>query len=174
MLFRSSLQMGFLPAPGLDPASPSTSFKVRGQSLRVDLLTPVARPQPEPVILPRFAAAAQPMLFLDYLIESPWRAAVVDGGVVAVNVPDAARFALHKLLAAGERPAVMQAKREKDLLQAAQVLEVLNEDRPGDLALAWEALGARGKSWMARVSKSVPALDRISSVAADVVRELIG
>ena len=30
--------MGFLPVPGLDPKSPTTSFKVRGQSLRVDLL----------------------------------------------------------------------------------------------------------------------------------------
>ena len=30
-----SLEMGFLPVPGLDPASPTTSFKVRGRGLRV-------------------------------------------------------------------------------------------------------------------------------------------
>lgn len=169
-----SLEMGFLPIPGLDPKSPTTSFKVRGRSLRVDLLTPVDRARSQPVNLPRFAAAAQPLRFLDYLIDSYVRAAVVDGGVVAVNVPDAARFALHKLLIAGERPAAMQAKREKDLSQAAQLLEVLHEDRPGDLVLAWEALAARGRSWTRRVVTSVPALDRISQAAARSVRELAG
>lgn len=35
------LEMGFLPVPALDPRAPSTAFKVRGQSLRVDLLTPL-------------------------------------------------------------------------------------------------------------------------------------
>jgi hypothetical protein len=167
-----SLEMGFLAVPGLDPKSPTTSFKVRGQGLRVDLLTPSARAGSRPVRLPRFAAAAQPLRFLDYLIDSSMGAAVVDGGVVAVNVPDAARFALHKLMIAGERPAVMQSKREKDLSQAAQILEVLHADRPGDLILAWEALAVRGKSWTSRVARSVPALDRISPVAAQTVRDL--
>lgn len=166
-----SLEMGFLPVPGLDPKSPSTSFKVRGQSLRVDLLTPAARTRSRPVNVPRFGAAAQPLRFLDYLIESPVRAAVVDGGVVAVSVPDAARFALHKLMIAGERPVAMQAKREKDLSQAAQVLEVLHADRPGDLVLAWEALAARGQSWTSRVAKSASALERISPLAAQSVRD---
>lgn len=169
-----SLEMGFLPVPGLDPKSPTTSFKVRGQSLRVDLLAPSARARSLPVSLTRFGAAAQPLRFLDYLIESPVRAAVVGGGAVAVNVPDAARFALHKLMIAGERPAAMQPKREKDLSQAAQVLEVLHEDRPGDIVLAWEALAVRGKSWTSRVAKSVPALDRISPFAAQSVRDLTG
>ena len=169
-----SLEMGFLPVPGLDPKSPSTSFKVRGQSLRVDILTPSVRTRSHPVTMPRFAAAAQPLRFLDYLIDSSVRAAVVDGGVVAVNVPDAARFALHKLMIAGERSAAMQPKSEKDLSQAAQILEVLTADRPGDVALAWEALVAKGKSWASRVAKSASALDRISPAAAQVVRDLVG
>ncbi|MDZ4181208.1 MAG: GSU2403 family nucleotidyltransferase fold protein [Coriobacteriia bacterium] len=169
-----SLEMGFLPVPGLDLKSPSTSFKVRGQALRVDLLTPAVRAQSRPVSLSRFAAAAQPLRFLDYLIDSPVRAAVVDGGVVSVSVPDAARFALHKLIVAGERPAALQPKREKDLSQAAQILEVLREDRSGDLVLAWEALAARGKSWTSRVAKSVATLDRMAPAAAQSVRELAG
>jgi hypothetical protein len=169
-----SLEMGFLPVPGLDPRSPTTSFKVRGQSLRVDLLTPAARGRSRPVNLSRFAAAAQPLRLLDYLIDSPVQAAVVDGGAVAVRVPDAARFALHKLMIAGERPAAMQSKREKDLWQAAQIVEVLHEDRPGDLVLAWEALVTRGKSWASRVATSASALDRISPVAAQSVRNLAG
>lgn len=68
----------------------------------------------------------------------------------------------------------MQPKREKDLSQAAQILEVLHADRPGDLVFAWEALAARGKSWASRVVRSAPALDRISPVAAQSVRDLAG
>ncbi len=169
-----SLEMGFLPVPGLDPGSPTTSFKVRGQALRVDLLTPVSRTRSRPVTLQRFAAAAQPMRFLDYLIESPVQAAVIDGAVAAVNVPDPARFALHKLVVAGERPAAMAAKRDKDLAQAAQLLAVLREDRPGDLTLAWEALAVRGDAWVKRVKRSVSALERVSADAARSVRKLAG
>jgi hypothetical protein len=169
-----SLEMGFLPVPGLDPNSPTTSFKVRGQSLRVDLLAPTTRAQSRPVKVARFATAAQPLRFLDFLIESSTRAAVVGGGVVAVNVPDAARFALHKLIIAGERPAAMHSKRDKDLAQAAQLLEILRADRPGDVVLAWEALVARGKSWVDRVTRSTLALERISPEAARSVRALAG
>ena len=169
-----SLEMGFLPVPGLDPASPTTSFKVRGQSLRVDLLTPTDRVRTKPVAVSRFGAAAQPLRFLGYLIEAPVRAAVVNGGVSAVNVPQPARFALHKLIVAGERPATFQSKREKDLRQAAEVLEALHTDRPGDVALAWDALADRGASWVRRVDRALPALERLSAAAAAHVRELIG
>lgn len=166
------LEMGFLPVPGLDPESPTTSFKVRGQSLRVDLLTPTDRTRSQPVVIPRLGAAAQPLRFLDYLIESPLRAAVVDSGAVAVNVPDPAHFAVHKLITAGERPAVLAAKREKDLTQAAELLELLHEDRPGDLTLAWESLASRGPSWVARVMKQAGALRRVSRAAAEVLGRL--
>jgi len=169
-----SVEMGFLPVSGLDPRNPTTAFKVRGQALRVDLLTPSARTGSAPVRLPRFGAAAQPLRFLDYLIESAVSAAVIDGGVVAVSVPDPARFALHKLLVAAERPAAMSAKRTKDLVQAAQLIEVLSEDRPGDLVMAWEALSGRGGSWVKRVRASVRALEQIAPEAAGRAADLTG
>lgn len=40
-----SLQMGFVTVPAFDPRHPSTSFKVRGKVLRVDLLTPRSWPR---------------------------------------------------------------------------------------------------------------------------------
>ena len=89
------LEMGFLPVPPLNPKHPSTSFKVRGKSLRVDLLTPQrSRKETSPKILSWFKAAAQPLPYLDYLIEGFERGAVVDGGGILVNVPsrDALRF----------------------------------------------------------------------------------
>ena len=146
-----SLEMGFLPVPGFDRGSPSTSFKVLGQALRIDLLTPApARPR-GPVAIPRFAAAAAPLRFLDYLIEAPIRAAIVAGDPALVFVPDPARFALHKLITASARPAAETGKQHKDRVQAGQLLEVLLEDRPGDITLAAGALTARGRGWVKRV-----------------------
>jgi hypothetical protein len=139
--------MGFLPVPPLDPKQPSTSFKVRGQALRVDLLCPKRRTGDNPVFIRRFNAAAQPLAHLDYLLEMPEKALLIDGGAALVNVPAPARFALHKLLVATLRPVVFQTKAEKDVAQACEVLEVLMSDRPGDLPLAWDGLRARGTHW---------------------------
>jgi hypothetical protein len=97
--------MGFLPVPGLDSREAETSLKVRGQSLRVDLLTPArARRNGKPVMISRFKAAARPMEFLDYLLAAPVPAPVINGGASLVNLPDPAHFALHKLVIADIRP----------------------------------------------------------------------
>lgn len=138
-----SLEMGFFPVPGLSPRQPSTSFKVRGRALRVDVLTPQRGRRTGPVPIPRFHTAAQQLPHLDYLIEDPQPGALPAGSGILVNVPPPARFALHKLAVARSRPPTQQAKSGKDLDQAAQLIAVLAEDRPGDLALAWEALATR-------------------------------
>jgi hypothetical protein len=133
--------LGFFPVPGFDARQPSTSFKIRGRDLRVDFLTPLlGADSSEPVFLPALGVAAHPLRFLDYLIEAPAQAVVVGGGGILVNVPDPARFAFHKLWISGRRPVSEQTKAAKDLRQAGAVLEVLFEDRPGDVLAAWEAL----------------------------------
>ncbi len=143
------LEMGFLPVPQLDPKNPSTSFKVRGKALRVDILTPeVSSTDRGPVFISAFKVAAQPLRFLDYLIENPEKGAIVNGGGVLVNVPTPARYAFHKLIVSGERGVVMHDKIEKDLLQAAQVFSALADERPGDLLLAWDEIKRRGPSWV--------------------------
>ncbi|MCU0579298.1 MAG: GSU2403 family nucleotidyltransferase fold protein [Desulfobacterota bacterium] len=150
------LQMGFLPVPSMNPRDPVTSFKVRGHSLRVDLLTPEKRSaQDRPVYIRRFQAAAQPLRFLDYLMEGPVKGAVVDGGGILVNVPQPARFALHKLIISREREVTAHSKVQKDLFQAAQLLAVLLEERPGDLRLAWEAIQKLGPGWVKRVREAL-------------------
>jgi hypothetical protein len=167
-----SLQMGFLPVPQLDPRKPSTSFVVRGKGLRLDLLTPLrGRRVQKPVFIPRLKAAAQALPFLDFLITQPVRGAIVDSGGVLVNVPDPARFAIHKLIVSGERGAGMHTRREKDLNQAAQVFSILLEDRPGDIRIAWKEIRSHGKGWVKRVQNGVSALRR---VAGPVIGEEIG
>jgi hypothetical protein len=142
-----SLGMGFLPVPGFSPKEPSTSFAVRGRALRVDLITPARSRKHGPVRIERFNAAAAPLSFVELLLEDTQPAAVVNGGGVLVRIPHPARFALHKLMVAKRRAAAFHTKREKDLAQAAHLIEALEELRAGELRVTWRQTQARGAGW---------------------------
>jgi hypothetical protein len=154
-----SLNMGFLPVPKLDPRKPETSFKVRGKTLRVDLLTPArGRRDGEPVHIPRLKASAQPLEFLDYLLEAPVKTPIINGGATMVNVPDPAKFALHKLIVSVDRPISSQSRAGKDRQQAGEMIDVLLQDRPGDIELAVESINRRPKGWRKKLRDG---LDRL-------------
>ena len=134
--------LGFFAVPALNPKQPSTSFSLRGYELMVDILTPLPANRPPdtgPIFLASLNTAAQPMIFLEYLLAERRSAVVpVQAGIV-VNLPAPARYALHKLVLSQRRPAAWHTKARKDSAQASQLLEVLLEERPGDVLLAWEA-----------------------------------
>jgi hypothetical protein len=154
--------LGFFPVPALDPRQPSTSFKIRGREMRVDFLTPLFGPESTaPVFLPSLGVSAHPLRFLDYLIERPAQAVLVTGAGILVNLPDPARFAFHKLWISQRRPVSEQTKAAKDLRQAGDLLEVLLEDRPGDVLLAWEVLSRHAgqrKAVVAAMTRLAPDL----------------
>jgi hypothetical protein len=167
-----SLNMGFLPVPGLDSRKPETSFKVRGKTLRVDLLTPArGRRDGLPVRIPRFKASAQPLEFLDYVMESPVATPVINGGAAMVKVPDPARFALHKLIVSMDRHIATQSKAGKDRQQAGEMIEVLMTDRPGDIELAVESLNKQSASSRRKLRDG---LDRLPDSLAAAKREIAG
>ena len=143
------------PIPGFDRHAPSTSFRIHGSDLRVDIVTPLRGRPRGPIRLPMLGVSATPLRFLDYLLEETIPAAVVGGAGVLVNVPTAARFCLHKLIVARERPAHERAKAAKDLAQAGALIDVLREDRPADLRKAWRALVSRGGGWQKRAERSL-------------------
>jgi len=74
---------------------------------------------------------------------------------------------------AAERPAAMHTKREKDLWQAGQVLEVLFEDRAGDVDAAWAALVAQDQGLVKRVGDSLPGLERVAPEAGAGLRKVM-
>ena len=164
-----SLEMGFLPVPALNPRSPSTSFKIRGRDLRLDLLTPSKTTRSKPVYFDAIKAAAQPLRFLDYLMERPERAAFIGRSALLVNIPDPARFALHKLVVSRMRPAAFQAKASKDREQAARLLE----DRRFDVESAWEAIQDRGERWARLVLSELNPLEKSHPEVAALAREVI-
>lgn len=147
-----ALQMGFLPVPGLEPNTPSSSYKVQGQDLRVDILTPG---QGKPIRVPRFKTAAARVPFLDYLLKDTFESPALNGGAVLVRLPSWARFAVHKFAVADQRSATEQVKADKDRVQSVEVLTWLEEARPGDLDLALEELGTKARlAWAVRVARS--------------------
>jgi len=149
-----SLQMGFFPVPRLSHKEPSTSYAIRGRTLRVDLLTPAHRTETAPVFIRRLNAAATPLKYLDYLMEEPISAVMLAGNPCLVKVPQPARYALHKLILSQERGASAADKKRKDLLQARIMIDLLQEDRPGDMVLAWERLVKRGSRWIKKVESA--------------------
>lgn len=161
------LKMGFLPVPAFSPDEPSTSFKVRGRGLRVYLVTPAHAKSTAPVPVRRFNAAAAPVRYLELVLDDAQPAAIVNGGGVLVSVPHPARFAILKLLVAQDRKSAFQAKADKDVVQATQLLEALEDLRPGDLSAAWRNASARGKSWVTALERGRVLLKRRSPALAD-------
>lgn len=132
--------MGFVEVPAFDRKSPSTSFRVQGKQLSVDVLTPmIGKPSAKPVMIKALSTYAEPLRFLDFLLHDTQPAVVVARAGILVNVPAPARYALHKLVSSVSRPAAMQTKTIKDIDQARMLIEVLLEDRPGDIQQAIEA-----------------------------------
>lgn len=158
----------FIAVPELDSRDPSTSFRIRGRDLRVDLLVPAARESSRPVYLPHLNAAAQRLRGLGYLVHERVEAVVLASSGILVNVPSPARFAIHKLWVAGQRNVSEQTKARKDIRQAAELLEVLRDDRPADLERAWSALPEAMRRVVRRSAAQLDAALRVS------IGELVG
>lgn len=165
-------EKAFFPVPELDRSHPSTSFKVRGRDLRVDLLTPARGPNTgQPVWIPWLRAAAAPLPFLGYLIEERVQAVLVGGSGVLFDVPRPGRYALHKLWLTEQRSVAEQVKARKDVRQAAQLLEVLLADRPQEIRESWEALARRTRERRV-VLRSLASHPEVEAFAA--TRALLG
>ena len=173
-----SLQMGFVPIPQLDVRQPSTSFRVRGQTLRLDLVTPGRTIDVSPTPISRFRAAAAPIRHLTLVMDDAQPGLVIGANHVhLVVVPTPARFALHKLYVSQTRSVVQQAKSGKDRHQAALMLEVLAEDRPADLAAAAEAFTKPGPTVSRKVLRGLDAARKQwpdIGAAADIIRPILG
>lgn len=151
------LNMGFLPVPQLDPRHPSTSFKVRGKDLRVDLLT--SGTGNRPVKVPLFGSVAQPLEYMDFLLADTIPVVASDRkNAVMANVPEPVRFAFHKLLVAESRPVAFRAKSNKDRQQADALLSVCVDQSPYQVEKLLETLKAEHPAWFKRVERSLRSL----------------
>lgn len=151
------LKMGFLPVPQLRHDSPSTSFKVRGKQLTVDLLTTGNGQRDQPVKVPLFQSEAMPLQYMGFLLEETVPTVAFDRKHIAlVNVPDPIRFAIHKLLVSQIRPVTFRAKASKDIEQASTILEVCVDQSPDLVKSALDearGLGSKAERYLVNACK---------------------
>lgn len=149
-----SLQMGFLPALGGSKGFASNYRSATEPDLRIDFLT-VRRRNNDEVHMPDLGVALVPLKFMDYLIERPGQAVLLDrADACLINLPDPARYGLHKLLVAAER-GPRHAKYGKDILQALALIEWHLQRAPALLKQAWDDLVAHGAGWEKRARASL-------------------
>ena len=149
MLRATGIAFGEVPALG--HRSPSTSFKERGGSrLRVDLLAPARDSSYPTIAVPELAAHASGQPYLAYLLGTSQELPLLSPfGVLRVRVPTPERLAVHKLIASQLRSRT-SAKSDKDVRQAAALIEVMTEKFPGAIQDALQAVPKTARRSLAR------------------------
>jgi len=160
----------FIARPGL--YQQPTAWRDHESGVLVELLTPNQGPdREEPFELPALGAYALPLRFLDYLIHEPTQAAALYRSGVLVNVPQPARYAIHKLIVATRRGPSAEAKTRKDVEQSAALIRVLAEDRPDELEDAFTEARERGPSWRQALDRGAR---RLPADAKTELRHAVG
>jgi len=122
------------------------------------------------VAVPELKAHAKGLPFLAYLLGASQEVPILSPhGVVLVRVPVPERYAIHKLIVAQQREKT-SARPEKDLRQAAVLIEALVERFPGAIE---EALAVVPKSAMRLVRQGREALKRHLPESAEAAWEAL-
>jgi hypothetical protein len=148
----------FFEVPSLDRRQRGTSFKERGGSnCRGDLLVPSADDNNPTVPVPELKANAQGLPYLAYLLAASQEIPVLSShGSVMVRVPVPERYAFHKLIVSQLRHK-RSSKPEKDLRQAAVLIEAFVERYPGAIE---DAASIIPKSAARHVVRAIKALEQ--------------
>jgi hypothetical protein len=155
----TSLELGLLPIlemsgrPGAQYRNPSDP------ELRLDFLTTATR-NGKPVLVEKLGLMLEPLKFMEFSLEGTTQGALLsNAGACVVNLPDPARFAVHKLIVYGERTVDLRTKAAKDIEQAAALAE-WHLDNGQALAFnrVWNDAVSRGRGWKARAVQGCKAL----------------
>ena len=159
LLNQSGLQ--FFGMPQLRNSQPPTSFKARGQKLKVDLLVPTRGKPYQPIEIAELGAYATGLPHFSFLLEAPTPSMLIGRDrLVPVTIPHPGRLCIHKMIVYSLRPAGDSAKRDKDIQQAALLANLLAKTDDFLLEEAIHSLPptsrARAKAGAARVLDLLP------------------
>ncbi|MWD29687.1 hypothetical protein E0K89_019590 [Aquicoccus sp. SCR17] len=148
-------QLKFDPLPSLEK-NKVWRWRQTDRRTLVEFLTPSFEEAEGIRDLPALGVSAQSLHHLNYLIAEPVHAPLLYRSGVLVQIPRPERFAIHKLIVADRRKADPdRLKARKDRAQAEMLIEVLSNERPEDLAEAYETALAQGPAWRSRISASL-------------------
>jgi len=121
--------------------------------------------------VPELQAHAKGLPYLAYLLGASQEVPILSPhGAVMVRVPVPERYAVHKLIVSQLR-AKTSGKAEKDLRQAATLIEALVERFPGAVE---DALAAVPKTAARQIKRAVAALERHLPESAEAAWETLG
>jgi hypothetical protein len=154
----------FDPVPSLDREH-VWKWRQTRSDLLVEFLTPSFTEKEGLGRLPALGVSAQSLHHLNFLIADPIHAAIPYRDGVLIQIPSPERFAIHKLIVADRRrdgPDSFKARKDRD--QARFLVHVLAEDRPDELASAFEDAMSRGPKWQERLDASLKRLPDVRDV----------
>lgn len=158
----------FSPVPSLKPEQ-VWRWQQTGGELLVEFLTPSFTDDEGIRNLPSLGIQAQSLHHLNYLIADPITAVVTYRNGILVQIPRPERFAIHKLIVADRRLAGPDAiKAQKDLMQAELLISILAEDRPDELAEAYQLALNSGPQWEKRLEASLKKRPAIAKILASL------
>ena len=165
-----SLEMGLLPMAQFSGQTGAHYRNPQDPELRLDFLTSATRNN-QAVVLEELNLSLQPLKFMEFLLEGSTQACVfASRGACVVNLPSPERYAVHKLIVAGERGTNERAKSHKDLLQAACLIAFLLQHEQAEFFNAtWRAALQRGKGWQQRLQKGQRTLLKVAPELASSV-----
>lgn len=123
-------------------------------NFQVDILTKFGRGRKSPIVIDDLQCSAEALKFMEYLAEQSTDAVALYGTGVLVRIPPPMRYAIHKLLIAQERKA-NASKRNKDLKQAKDLIEVFLEADSVGFEDELQDARKRGPAWKKNIDASL-------------------
>ncbi|MHB1656567.1 MAG: GSU2403 family nucleotidyltransferase fold protein [Burkholderiales bacterium] len=152
-----SLEMGFIPLSSFDGKHGGSYINPSSKNERIDFLTPSTGLSAAPVFIKDMGISLEPLKFMELSLEDMRRSVVISStgfGAVGVNIPNPALFAVHKLIVAVER-GVSNPKSNKDITQAASIIDFYADNDIDTITIAWRETEARGAGWKKRMQQGL-------------------
>ena len=155
----TSLEMGLLPIQQLSGKSGAQYRNPLDAELRVDFLTTIGK-DADNVIIKDLGLSLEPLKFMEFSLEGTTQAAILGrNDACLVNIPDPARFAIHKLIVFGERKPSERVKSFKDIEQSAALIKWHVKNGLGEsIGDAWSDALSRGPGWRIRANEGLNAM----------------
>jgi len=167
-----SLEMGFVPLSAFGGKQGGSYVNPETKEDRIDFLTPITGMSSEPVFIKEIGIALQPLKFMELSLGKVDRSAILSStgnGAVAINVPDPALFAVHKLIVSAERGSA-NPKSTKDVMQAAAIISFYLDNDRNTIVEAWSETLARGSGWKKRMNDG---LERMPALCPDLHKRFV-
>jgi hypothetical protein len=132
----------------------------KSKDFQVDVLTRYGRGRKSPILYESLGCSAAALSFQEYPAEDTMEIVALYGTGVVVRVPTPLRYAVHKLIVAQQRKQSDLGKKQKDLRQAKELLDVFLETDENALQDCLDEARDRGRSWKTAINASLKEIGR--------------